>query len=115
MGDVVIKKSKIGQFKTIGIGDGIFANRNFKKGEIVIKYNLKHLTPGEFENLPESEKEFTHSHFGKIYLYSIPERYVNHSSNPNTIQDIKKRCDIALRNIKKGEEITTDAAKDDTL
>lgn len=110
MVDVVIRKSKIGQFTN---GRGVFANRDFKKGETVIKYNLKSLTEEEFENLPESEKEFTHKHQGVINLYSIPERYVNHASNPNTIQDLKRKCDIAKRDIKKGEEITTDATKDD--
>ena len=108
--DIVIKKSKIGQFDN---GKGVFANRNFKNGEVVIKYNLKPLTKKEFENLSENEKEFTHTHYGTIYLYPKPERYVNHSSHPNTIQDLKKKWDIAKRDIKKGEEITTDAKKDD--
>lgn len=108
MGDVVIKKSKVGQFEK-----GVFAKRDFKKGEIVIEYKLQHLTKKEFQDLSESERNFTHSHSGKIYLYSIPERYVNHSPAPNTIQDIKKKCDIAARDIKKREEITTDAGKDD--
>jgi len=36
----------------------------------------------------------------------IPERFVNHSCNPNTYHKEKK--DIAIRNIKKGEEITSD-------
>lgn len=110
MNDVVIKKSKIGQFPN---GKGVFANRDFKKGEVVIKYNLKPLTKEEFENLSESEKEFTHKHLGIIQLYSVPERYVNHTSNPNTIQDLKNKCDVAKRDIKKGEEITTDASKDE--
>jgi len=110
MSDVVIRKSKIGQFDN---GKGIFANRDFKKGEVVIKYNLKPLTKEEFENLPESEKEFTHKHRGVIYLYSVPERYVNHTSNPNTIQDLKRKCDVAKMGIKKGEEITIDATKDE--
>ena len=110
MRDVVIKKSKIGQFPN---GKGVFANRDFKKGEVVIKYNLKPLTGEEFEDLPESEKEFTHKHLGVIYLYSVPERYVNHTSNPNTIQYLRKKCDVAKRNIKKGKEITTDATKDE--
>ncbi len=110
MSDVVIKKSKIGQFPN---GKGVFANRDFKKGEVVIKYNLKPLTKEEFENLPKGEKEFTHKHRGVIHLYSIPERYVNHTSNPNTVQDLKKKWDVAKKDIKKGEEITTDATKDD--
>ena len=56
---------------------------------------------------------FTHIHYGQVYLYSEPERYVNHSETPNTYQDLKKQQDIALREIKKGEMITTNANKDD--
>jgi len=94
-------------------GKGVFAARDFAKGEVVIKYNLKPLSQNEFNNLPEGEKEFTHVHHGQIHLYSPPERYVNHSSNPNTYQDFDNWADVALRDIKKGEEITTDATKDD--
>ena len=36
-GDIQLKKSKIGQFED---GLGAFANRDFKKGEVVIKWNL---------------------------------------------------------------------------
>ena len=89
--------------------------KNFKKGEIVIRYNnLKPLTKKEFQSLPKGEKNFTHKHWGVMYLYSPPERYVNHSSNQNTQQDLINKCDIAIRDIKKGEEITTDATKDDS-
>lgn len=109
MADVLLKKSKVGQFEK-----GVFTNRDFKKGEVVIEYkNLKPLTQKEFEALPESEKRFVHSHWGKLYLYPSPARYVNHSSKPNTVQHIEERFDIALRDIKKGEEITTDSTKDD--
>lgn len=95
-------------------GKGVYANRDFKKGEVVIKYNLKKLSQKEFEGLPENEKEFTHTHWNLIYLYSEPERYVNHSFNPNTYQDLKNQCDIALLDIKKGDMITTNSLKDDT-
>ena len=108
--DVIIKKSKVGQFDK-----GVFANRDFKKGEVVIRYsNLKQLTKKEFQNLSESEKQFTHKHWGVIYLYPSPARYVNHSTTPNTIQKLKRRYDVAIRDIKNGEEITTDSTKDDT-
>ncbi len=106
MNDVVIGKGKLA-------GKGIYANRDFKKGEIVIEYNLKTLTKEEYKNLPKGEKMFTHTHWGVIHLYSEPERYVNHSLNPNTYQDLVRKCDIALSDIKKGEAITTDATKDD--
>lgn len=110
MSGVIIKKSLIGQFLN---GKGVFANRDFKKGEVVIQYHLQPLTQKEREKLPESEKEFTHTHWGQAYLYSEPERYVNHSDNPNTYQDLERKQDIALRDIKKGEEITTDSTNDE--
>ncbi|HLD04684.1 MAG TPA: SET domain-containing protein [Candidatus Nanoarchaeia archaeon] len=106
MNDVTVKKGNL-------FGKGVFANKDFKKGEIIIKYHLKSLTKEEFEALPSMEKNFTHTHWGVIYLYSSPERYVNHSSNPNTHPNLKDRSDVTIRDIKKGEEITTDATKDD--
>jgi SET domain-containing protein len=105
MNDVTIRKGNI-------FGKGVFAKRDFKKGEIVILYTLRKLTEKEFHDLPKKEKNFVHKHWGTYYLYSIPERYVNDSSNQNTLQNLKVRCDVAIRDIKKGEEITTDATKD---
>jgi len=93
-------------------GNGVYAKRNFRKGEVVIKYKLKPLTEAEFERLPESEKMFTHGHRGVTHLYSVPERYVNHAEVPNTYQDLTRNCDVALRDIREGEMITTDATKD---
>jgi len=101
----------------IGVGElawrGVYAARNFRKGEVVIKYHLRLLSKNEYENLTSKEKMFVHSHHGMLYLYSEPERYVNHSRNPNTSQDIDCQCDIATQDILKGEKITTDAKKDD--
>ncbi len=104
--DVIIGKGDLD-------GKGIYANKDFKKDEVVIQYNLKQLTPEQYEGLPEKEKMFVHTHWGVIYLYSEPERYVNHSAAPNTYQDLVNKCDVALRDIKKGEMITGDATKDD--
>lgn len=106
MNDVVIGKGNLA-------GKGVYANRDFKKDEVVIKYNLKPLTSEEYKNLPKNEKMFTHTHWGVRNLYSEPERFVNHSSNPNTYQDLVEQCDIALCDIKKGEAITGNATKDD--
>jgi SET domain-containing protein len=92
---------------------GVYADRKFNKGEVVIKYNLKPLSEDEYKQLPDQEIKFVHSHHGKLFLYSEPERYVNHSDTPNTYQDLENHCDIALRDIEKGEEITTDSNKDD--
>ncbi|MFN7038276.1 MAG: aminoglycoside phosphotransferase family protein [Alphaproteobacteria bacterium] len=94
-------------------GKGVYANRDFKAGEIVIKYNLKPLSEEEYTKLPESEKSFTHKRLDQIYLYLEPERYVNHAINPNTHQDFVIQADIALCNIMKGEMITSNAMKDE--
>lgn len=105
MNNVIVGKGNL-------TGRGVYANRDFRKGEVVIQYHLKLLTGGEYKNLPEGEKMFTHTHWGQIYLYSEPERYVNHSKNPNTYQNLKKQQDVALRDINNGEMITTNAVKD---
>lgn len=106
MKDLYIEKGNLA-------GKGVYANRDFKEGEVVVKYNLKSLTKEEFESLSESEKMYTHVHHGTIHLYSEPERYINHSDTPNTYQDLENGADLALVPIKKGEMITTDATKDD--
>ena len=106
MSDIVVKESKIH-------GKGVFANRDFEKGEIVIRYKLKQLTRKEFEDLPKSEKHFTSFQEGKYWLFSTPERYVNHSCEPNVNPNFKEKHDFAIKDIKKGEEIVTDYTKDD--
>lgn len=106
MSDVIIGEGDLD-------GKGVYAKRAFGKGEVVIAYHLKPLTEAEFEKLPESEKMFTHAHRGVTHLYSEPERYVNHAEEPNTYQDLTNNCDVALRDIREGETITTDATKDD--
>lgn len=103
--DVVVGKGEM-------FGKGVYANRDFRKGEILIHYNLKALLGDEYKNLSKEEKYFVHTHWGIKYLYGIPERYVNHSSNPNTLPDLKNKCDVAIRYIKLGEQITTDATRD---
>lgn len=102
--DVIIKQSAIGQFED---GLGCFAKKDFKEGEIVIAWNLKPLSDKEFNSLPKYERQnFTHMRNGIRYLYPAPERYVNRSSNPNVYPDFEKQANIALRDIKKDEELS---------
>lgn len=103
-GDVSLKKSNIGQFED---GLGVFANRDFAKGEIVVKWNLKILSEEEYLSLPEYERNnFCHKRNGIIYFYPDPERHVNRSNNPNVYADFEKQADLALRDIKAGEELS---------
>jgi uncharacterized protein len=105
MEGVIIKDSKIH-------GKGVFADRNFTKGEIVVRHKLKELSSEEYNKLPSKEKCFVGID-GKKYLFFLPPaRYVNHSCNPNT--KVKGKADVAIRNIRKGEEITNYYRDDDT-
>ncbi|PIS42917.1 MAG: hypothetical protein COT24_01035 [Candidatus Kerfeldbacteria bacterium CG08_land_8_20_14_0_20_40_16] len=108
MANIIVKKSKINQ-------RGVFANRDFKKGEVVLKWKPKKiLTKKEASALPEEEKHYVSNYqLNEFILQSPPERYVNHSCEPNT--EVINGCDIALREIKKGEEITSDYGKDNVF
>ncbi len=100
MKDIIVKKSKIE-------GLGVFANRDFKKDEVVIKYGKsKKINKNEYEALPKEEKSRVSLVNGEYIHFQAPERYVNHSCDANIYS--KDFCDVAKRDIKKGEEITSD-------
>ena len=104
MPDVIVKKSGIE-------GLGVFAARDFKKGELVLRWdNAKELSEEQVKQVPQEEKKYVAFFNGKYLLQSSPAKYVNHSCEPNTF--VKDFCDIALRDIKQGEEITSDYSKE---
>ncbi len=96
--NLIIKKSKIQ-------GKGVFANKDFKKEEIVLKWNPKKLTKEEVDKLTTKQKHYLYKERSKYFLMQSPERYVNRSCDANTIP--KNLCDVAVKSIKKGEEITS--------
>jgi SET domain-containing protein len=99
---VAVKKSRIE-------GKGVFAARDIRKDEVVLKWDLSQkLGKKDFLKLPE--KKYVSYSRGKLTMMQPPERYVNHSCNPNT--KVKDFCDVASRSIKKGEEITSDYSAD---
>lgn len=103
-GDIQIKESKIGQFND---RLGAFAKRDFRNGEVVIKWQLKALSEKEYKKLPKYEKDnFCHQRSGIRWLYPDPERHVNRSSDPNVMPNFETQANIALRDIKKGEELS---------
>ena len=88
MADVIVKKSKIH-------GLGVFAAQNFKKGEIVSKWNTSpKLTTNKINNLPAEEKIYVSFHNGEYILIQPPSRYINHSCAANTYTD--NFCDIEI-------------------
>jgi SET domain-containing protein len=90
---------------------GVFATRKFKKGEIVIAWHPQEITRAAFEALPETQRIYVEFDGDKILLLQEPERYVNHSCDPNTT--IRNQADTATRDIDIGEEITSDYALTD--
>lgn len=106
--NVVVKESKINN-------KGVFAARDFKKGEAVLKWHTDSiLTVEQVAKLPASERHYIANYAGGKFLHQQePERYVNHSCDPNT--ETGEDCDIAIRDIKAGEEITSDYSKSKML
>ena len=100
---VLVRKSKIQ-------GRGVFANQDFKKGEVVLRWKPKMLTKIDLKNVTAREKHFIYkAGRNKYLLEQPPERYVNHSCGPNT--KVIGLCDVAIKPIKKGEEITSKYTK----
>ena len=77
-------------------GKGLYAARDFKKSEVVIKYKLKPITFKELKTLSPEDYAATHNNNGQIYLYPEPVRYVSHSENPNVKNDHDQQADIAV-------------------
>lgn len=94
------------------LSKGIFASRNIKKGEEIIRFKGKLFT---YQQLPTPYNK-VEDHYVQIdkNLYMGPsgdyDDLFNHSCNPNSGLKIKngKIILIAIKNIKKGEEITWD-------
>ena len=105
-----IKKSNIDK-------KGLSAAKNIKAGTKIIDYVGKIITKKEVENDPKFDNE------KDIYLFNLNNKYdldgnfsfntarlINHSCNPNCeVNGVGLKLWIfALRNIKKGEELTYD-------
>lgn len=91
-------------------GVGLFANKDFKKGDIVFIFKGK---PIDWEVSDEKSSLYGPNWVGigksKWLDVIAPGIYINHSCNPNC--GIKGKVSVtALRNIKKGEEILIDYA-----
>jgi len=97
------------KIKTSGINrKGVFAIKNITKGEVVnIWHPKKIVSKEEMKRLSKDDQNHTTpTEDGNYMVMGIPERFVNHSCSPNTY--VNKKRDITLRDIKKGEEITSD-------
>ncbi len=108
---------------------GGFAAKNIPKGTRIIEYVGNLITKKEAEKIADREiaRHKRNSKNGAVYLFDLNKKYdidgnvpwnpaknINHSCNPNAEFDIKKErvWIVAIKNIKKGEEITYDYGYD---
>ena len=98
-------------------GNGVFASRDFKKGELILRIEGKIAETENNPNLTGFSKEIQDHCFPfekrekkrKYVLPKAPWKYLNHSCDPNA--GIKNNVEIvAMKQINKGEEITFDYA-----
>ena len=94
-------------------GKGVFAGKNFRKGETILKIKHNNLL-SEKEASSVSYHYQNHMSYVGSNKYSImksPERYINHSCDPNSYfkhANIYNEQLISIKPIKKGQEITCD-------
>jgi len=103
--DVEIRRSGID-------GLGAFALRPFRAGEVVLRWDTSERVPrSRVPDLPDSEKKYLHPYDEEsLIVVQPPERYVNHSCDNNTV--VRDFCDVAVRDIAAGEEVTSDYEAD---
>jgi SET domain-containing protein len=106
--DTIVKESSIEGF-------GLFASRDFKKGELIVDYNL---FPENWYNMKYAD--LSEEQIKKNWYVMIDNElcitsdkyskfsYINHSRNPNCFWDIDKRIIIADKDIQKDEELFID-------
>jgi len=104
MKDLIVKKTKTGK--------GVFTDKAFKKGEVIGKSKGKLYTREQL--LKKDSWALDHSLQIGENLYMGPandvEDFVNHSCNPNSGHKIRGKSAklVAIKDIKKGDEITFD-------
>ncbi|HML28103.1 MAG TPA: SET domain-containing protein [Hyphomicrobium sp.] len=98
-------------------GIGLFAAEDIPKGTVTWRF-MAHfdrlLTEDEIESLPEVARAnlldhvYLHEASGMFVLCADNARFMNHADEPNTEGVHEPGYDIALRDIRAGEEITCD-------
>lgn len=91
-------------------GIGLFTDEHIKKGQIIAKLNHLDITIAAAKVPPEHKEHFDFYfslHGGYYQTYIDNMRFMNHAENPNCI-DKQDGAMVAIKDIKKGEELTCD-------
>jgi len=99
--------------KVGGKGKGLFSYKDIKEDEVLFKVDLSKQKSYALEEIDKMSNNNHADYVGRgRYVISFhPYSYMNHSCNPNIVvkhTSIAKSTFIALRDIKKGEELTHD-------
>lgn len=92
-------------------GNGVFAAHAFIKGDVILAIDDSRIVDDAHPlRGDENPRHCDYLQSGKVVLMQPPERYINHSCDPNTyVKTVKgERLVIARRNIAHDEEITYD-------
>lgn len=118
------EKSRLIKVRNSGIHNkGVFAKKDISKGTKIIEYVGEIITKAESDKRAEEQLKSSKNHTkdGGVYIFELnkkydidgkvkwnPAKYINHSCNPNAeTENIKGHIwIIALKDIKKSEEIT---------
>ena len=87
-----------------GKGLGLFADKNFRKGETIIAFKANTV------DRAHASEEVVQIDENKFYdtKWLVPEAFINHSCSPNARLGVAGKRYVAIRNIRKDEEITFD-------
>jgi len=102
-------KTSLKEFK--GKGIGLVAEEFIKKGRVVWTFNPIVDILLKKKDVPKGMEEFYETYAVKrskdrLFLNTDNARFINHSKNPNTKSLGAEKENIAVREIKPGEEIT---------
>ena len=105
MGEVTVRSSEIGE-------PGVFTVERVRSGQVVREFKLeREITPDSPLRPDRDERpEYSPLIDGRFYLVGIPDRYFNHSCDPNVyLRFGANRIDVvARRTIAAGAELTLD-------
>jgi len=93
-------------------GRGLYALRDFEAGEVVLRWDITHtISTRDLAKMSVDERRYTHPlDQDRAIIVQPPERFVNHSCDNNT--EVRDFCDVAIKPIRIGEEITSDYGTD---
>jgi uncharacterized protein len=104
--DVTARESRIA-------GLGVFAERPFAAGDVVLVIDTSRVVDDERPLRPEAgehEEHCTYLRDGRVVLLQAPERHLNHSCDPNAyLRTVGTGLHVvARRPIESGQEVTLD-------